>query len=147
MSDAGRDLDRSVATEVMGYRIEERDGEYVLPELRTVAVSVGPDGMGNPEQVPPLLPRYSTDIAEAWEVVDRLNAAGLRVLIEQDWPGNYGVRVWDKSTEVADVAWFETAPEAICWAALKAVRRGDEGRPEMTLDDLHNEDDWRGDDA
>ena len=62
--------------------------------------------------------RYSTDIAAAWGVVERLAALGNHVAVES-WRDSSDARwqvvVYDKH------AYAPTAPLAICLAALKAV--------------------------
>jgi ABA sandwich protein len=63
-------------------------------------------------------PRYSTDIASAWEVVEKLRPKVLQLFeYPQRWEAGFGLPLagWT-SMEPA-----ETAPLAICRAALKAV--------------------------
>lgn len=55
---------------------------------------------------------YSTDISAAWEVVERLDGT-YEPTIERHGPG------WTAWFDSAS-AWAETAPHAICLAALKA---------------------------
>ena len=108
MITAGRELDALVAEKVMGadielHRYDDYDTDYVFKSP------------GHPKC---LVPRFSTDIAAAWEVVVKLKMA-----VESDgslWragtklPG-HGNLYWDE-TEEAD-----TAPLAICLAALKVL--------------------------
>jgi len=72
---------------------------------------------------PPKVPHYSTEIAAAWEVVERLHElnwsfhldnVGFNSEIEKEWR----VCLLAKGHVVAD---GESAPEAICRAALAAV--------------------------
>jgi len=76
------------------------------------------------------LPHYSTDIADAWEIIE--------LLCERDWgrvdisrtklpPTGYYQCIMRWATHAEAVAYGETAPLAICRAALKAVRAGDAG--------------------
>ena len=70
-------------------------------------------------------PSYSTDIASAWQVVEKLNTlpGGEYISLTRGIPGipdpNY--RVQFCVAGVLDNAEAPTAPHAICLAALKAV--------------------------
>lgn len=67
---------------------------------------------------------YSTDIAAAWEVVERFRDVGISVMQPGERPRGNPDRKWviyigyddEQVEETAD-----TAPHAICLAALKAV--------------------------
>ena len=131
---AGRELDALVAEKVMGWRWvqvpKDCDG---LNEGRCLA-PVGLDEKNHQWTPKGKIseysgPRYSTDIAAAWEVVEKLclsvcaSAPGLG-----GKPASYWVGFADMSGRflVADlnnpsVVCEETAPLAICLAALKAV--------------------------
>lgn len=104
---AGRAMDALVAEKVMGLHrsMEQGLGEDVYEEWRNAeGCRVRPYGT---------LPNYSTDIAAAWEVVEKL-AKPLKVV----WTG----KVWvcavfeEEYSHEAD-----TAPLAICRAALSRV--------------------------
>lgn len=72
----------------------------------------------------PIPPPYSTDIAAAWLVVEKLQEQGVRMDILSDWHGHRTCRVARKSESLYDaLGWSETAPLAICRAALRAVRQ------------------------
>lgn len=63
--------------------------------------------------------RPSTDIAAAWEVVEKMSEQGITVVVWA-WPGGrFGcdIAVINK----ADLINGDSAPHAICLAALKAV--------------------------
>jgi hypothetical protein len=104
---AGRELDAEVATHVFGWRDCEWDGWSWLGTL--------PDGT---ERWP--IPAYSTEISAAWQVlagwsVTLAHAEGLRWhcrLMRCTREGE-----WQNGEGHAD-----TAPMAICKAALAAVR-------------------------
>lgn len=73
-----------------------------------------------------LVPRYSTEIAEAWEVVERLCAGGWGVLLGDGWAGM--ATAWtarfvafDPQTRREGAVTAPTMPLAICRAALVAV--------------------------
>ena len=120
---AGRDLDALVAEKVMGFTVA-----HCLPVFSTQdewyeRVPITKDG-----GLERALSYYSTDIAAAWEVVGKLHGK-----ISLQGPGTtdmgegyatYGT--WTaqfqpkgEQTEVTEKA--DTAPLAICLAALKAV--------------------------
>jgi hypothetical protein len=64
---------------------------------------------------------YSTDISAAWQVVEKLTAGGLSVsVVNECHPGQWCVLVIDDGC-VYDSSTADTAPFAICMAALKAV--------------------------
>jgi hypothetical protein len=116
---ASRELDALVAEKVMGLKQVHRAydlGEPVTGELYF-----------DNNQDWGTVPFYSTDIAAAWSVIDHLialaSAAMDQPYFELRTCGSYYTAVWDTEerdwptvTEDAD-----TAPLAICLAALKAV--------------------------
>ncbi len=113
---AGRELDALVAEKVMGW---SDVGEI------TIGMTVYVAGH-RPEGEQTVVPSYSTDIAAAWTVVERMRELGWRMLLE-NWV----------SSDDAYAAFFhpqdryrygnhigvtdDTAPVAICRAALRAV--------------------------
>ena len=110
--DAGRELDVLVAEKVMGW-IERNDGIGWLKD-----VGGGEFEIASYYFVP------SIDIARAFEVVERMRGLGYDMTIETDnrrekqwWCAFYEVNA-------EEILWFadaETAPLAICKAALKAL--------------------------
>lgn len=67
-------------------------------------------------------PHYSTDIADAWKVVEELNTRGLPFRLELDAGGRVraGFGSEDGQVEYQEVECICTVPEAICKAALLA---------------------------
>jgi hypothetical protein len=125
---AGRMLDALVAEKVMS--------KVIHPDLRDAVcygggppmVIAGPD----PEAFPKSelncqwgdVPRYSTDIAAAWEVVDAITCVQFAVEWCCDghgWDARFAI--WNSVKEDVEVCkgWGDSAPHAICLAALKAV--------------------------
>jgi hypothetical protein len=106
---AGRELDALIAEKVMGY-VPPRPG------------TVGYDMKDLPRN---RVPHYSTDIAAAWQVVEKLNLLSkmkdgclyfdpsLNKWVISEWSGG---REFAEGSVEAD-----TAPHAICLAALKAI--------------------------
>jgi hypothetical protein len=124
MADAmptGRDLDAIVAEKVMGWlevrkqSIANAMGQHVMDDY------VGLPASGAPQPV--LVPRYSTMIQEAWKVADRLRGETQFVAVISG-KGPQGVQPWickvnREGSFLEERA--ETAPLAICLAALKGL--------------------------
>lgn len=129
---AGRELDALVAEKVMGMTFElvgvplgvPSDMQYskelaITQDGKLEMIQYIPGGMGiNP------VPRFSTDIAAAWLVVDRIMAqfTQWQPYFQLRTCGTFYTAVFDSDemnnpvTEDGD-----TAPLAICLAALKAT--------------------------
>jgi len=113
---AGRELDTLVAERVMGWSPPRKPDQYTWQ---------APSGWrGGVEQIP----AYSTSIAAAWEVVDKLAESGKLCCLTIDKLGFPGEewRVffqWDVSDDRMEMPYADapTAPHAICLAALAAV--------------------------
>lgn len=113
---AGRELDALVAEKVMGKVkcTSTHNGEhipwcYAMPE--------------SPDQGGELAP-YSTDIAAAWEVVDKLTAefksfSLVKNLHASSWTCSFWHRKVDP--EIVSLEFGFSPAEAICLGALKAV--------------------------
>ena len=118
------DIDREVAEKVMGWNPNE-DGDWDTPDGHWC-------GYYEHEWHP------STSISDAWQVVEKLNKQGIVIsLMDQhgydEEKNNY--RMWrvgfmdekaHEQNKSREQVWFEveeadTAPLAICMAALKAV--------------------------
>ena len=113
---AGRELDALIAEKVMGKLLL-----YKLHEMETMARKT----KAGAERVDRMVPRYSTQIADAWLVVEKLVEMGCYVDIGVD---EHGGQVQLDSFGGEDDRWVlgestraATAPLAICLAALKAV--------------------------
>jgi hypothetical protein len=114
---AGREMDALVAEKVMGYRWLKVNGIKALfpPDLKPSDVD------WFPEDDPLDLVRwpYSTDIAAAWEVVEHNHDVSVehRAMSSTPWAVTFQRHM--DGTEFTGFA--DTAPLAICRAALKAV--------------------------
>lgn len=104
----GRELDALVAEKVMGIAIPEgADTQYLETCMD--------------------LPYYSTDIAAAWEVVEKLFQSGFDLYLEtfkddEDKPQcRVSFQAIDNQDKGSGPIYADTAPHAICLAALKAV--------------------------
>ena len=107
-----RQIDALIAEKVMGLVVGEvysDSGEYE-------------SHYANPQDKHPLtgqdlLPHYSTSIVDAWRVVEKIEG---QVLIDRTISGKWVCEIiWGmRYTYVAEA---DTAPMAICLAALKAV--------------------------
>lgn len=131
MSDmqAGEELDVLVAEKVMGAEWRDYAGGYrglvkwdMDRKSYGILIVRNPDGSLNGSL--PREWRFSADIAGAWSVLERLNAPG------GEWPESHGWYVAVHNSTGAgweahvghEVATAETAPLAICRAALAALR-------------------------
>ena len=141
---AGRELDEAVATTVMGLvPCDEwtllHHGGFAGPAYGLMAGSCPKHG-GHPDEptrctpAETFPPAYSTDIAAAWEVVEKLRADGYTVAVTtsgheafahvmvyrtKPYGDDDELRVMDK--ESCEGANADTAPHAIALAALAAV--------------------------
>ena len=148
-TEPGRALDALVAEKVMGLAILGWDhawrceGEWVIDlgesgekhplYLRHCACDVPPNGdwprlAGHTFHCLGVVSKFSTDIAAAWQVVDKLAASGKMACLTIDLLGGEGEewRVffqWDVSDDELAMPYADapTAPLAICLAALRAV--------------------------
>jgi hypothetical protein len=119
---AGRELDALVATKVFGLRVvtaaesQVSIARHLDPTDRFVEVDVAGVFCGMKG-----IRHYSTDIAAAWQVVEKMRSSGHLSDINtrseyvecEFWTGNH----------TDGVASSDTAPHAICLAALKALGR------------------------
>jgi len=126
---AGREMDVLIAEKVMGYTLSELSLP-AYPKYKLFDIESG-EFSGYVKEVP----HYSTDIADAWEVVKRMP---IPFKLEKCWEKAYqiGPEGWsacwctDADCEGCnensrctngDDAWAETAPLAICRYALKVA--------------------------
>jgi hypothetical protein len=119
---AGRELDLLVAKHVMGYfkiksLIPDEPNKVFYPELQMK------DGE--------LVPHYSTDIKDAWEIVEKLRK-DWTMEIRQVRNGTLDVTFYNYDAKHKSRN-IDTAPLAICLAALKA--KGVENERQMEKED------------
>lgn len=124
---AGRELDALVAEKVFGLHRNERGHWY------DVSGSSIPCYYADTEPCDPSswLPDYSTSIAAAWEVIERVvsgkvseNLEGFALTVQ---PGTIGASFSNLHGKGHFQSNGKTAPLAICLAALKAVGVDAEG--------------------
>lgn len=119
--DAGRELDALVAEKII-----KLSAKYWRPtcfvndhELDANVWCYDCSGMvDDQERVPE---HYSTEIAAAWLVVEKLATQGLRLSLDAFGGDPWWVEFADEQWERGAQATANTAPHAICLAALKAV--------------------------
>jgi hypothetical protein len=105
MNKSSRELDALVAEKVMGIRIEK----YIRPPFgKKVTLIEG--GMYED-----FYPSYSTDIAAAWTIIEKLQDRQIRIS-NKALQGDYWWVYIDN-----ECAQGSTLPEAICLSALKVV--------------------------
>lgn len=117
---AGRELDSLVAEKVMGWQQPNHLGHA------DICASWGPSKMCTCDgelRWPP----YSTSIAAAWQVVEKLESIGFDFMCGiskrgRPFQNSASFRLGDKEEpSYKNVEVWETMPLAICLAALKAV--------------------------
>lgn len=112
--DAGRELDAEVAERVLGYTLDYEfadmyfDGAPCVKELRDQYDEWG------------VLPKYFTEMGDAWLVVEALRGRGLHLQMNDTLSG-YRARFFTADDGAQATA--PTAPEAICRAALAAMEK------------------------
>lgn len=105
----GRELDALVAEKAMG-----------LEHVRTQEQGHHTDLVHGPSEmagVARIVPCYSTSIAAAWEVVERLSQSDDVVICSTStgWSAQLDIN------PLPTISYADTAPHAICLAALRAV--------------------------
>ena len=130
----GPELDALIEEKVMGRHVEWRNG---------MPMWVGKDLPGSPYVLSDglyghAIPPYSTDIREAWKVLQTFNDDGLVVVVgskrirrtrggpqELLWYALIGmakpIDEFDMNANILGEVEAPTAPLAICWTALKAL--------------------------
>lgn len=118
---AGRELDVLVAEKVFKWHNIQSLAMLMDDGL------MGWDMCGNYPDSPPYeashrIPRYSTSIAAAWEVMEKLAKDGLVLSLERGdkWRSAFRKNLPSYFEQMEYVV-ADTAPLAICLAALKAV--------------------------
>ena len=121
----GRELDALIAEKVMGWQWVQAVDDW--GQLRRFLAEPSdwrdytPADMQTPLRASPLwdyeVPRYSKDIAAAWEVVERFD--GYSLDHSQGYP--YSCELWLEKRHVARITNGRTQAHAICLAALSAV--------------------------
>lgn len=115
-----REIDRLIATKIMGYEVDEKWTEEINDDFMYVGVWIS-DAPAETEG--PFAP--SEDISDAWQVVDKVRESR-NFDLSDAWDENdkkifYSHFQYDDSVIVRTYsAYAETAPLAICLAALKA---------------------------
>lgn len=123
---AGRELDALIAEKVFGWRwlVSEGSGKRGIFSEQNNPGWFSREASGHERlayEWDCKLPYYSFDIASAWKLVERMQAEGhcLEVRPYVKVSSGYRVSIWEGGE--LDYATGETAPLAICRAALKAL--------------------------
>jgi hypothetical protein len=122
----GRELDALIAEKVMGLEVsftiyppEGADGYEIQ--------KIGGDCFDGCTKLHwSSMPEYSTDIAAAWEVVEKVRTKKISVSLVTCWDDSKDMMQWVCKIEWGGTDRFEfalqdTAPHAICLAALKTM--------------------------
>jgi len=119
---AGRELDVLIAEKVMELKTEPIEIASGESDIRIVGQSAGGLGLWYKS-----VPRYSTRIEDAWQVVEKMNEFYDNDVFIENWRGGswccfmvpMAASAWPEERRPGACA--ETAPLAICLTALKAV--------------------------
>lgn len=116
---AGREMNALIAEKAMGWTVFY--GEYKGYELFDDEVAQGYPPKEEADGVPFEIPYYSTDIAAAWEVVNRMK--NYFFVCGRTDEGRWEAIFYPVNSGVGKLseAHGDTAPSAICRAALKAM--------------------------
>lgn len=122
---AGPDMDRLIAQKVMGWETRISDSREV-PHYRFYIIVTGSENDHEDSQRPGTTFAPSTNIAHAWEVVERLpishRDASAHFSVQRESDGRWSAGYIDSDPAFTFVKGeAETAPLAICRAALKAM--------------------------
>jgi len=136
--EAGRELDALIAEKVMGLRVEWQSGEpmWVGKDLPGSPYVLGDGLYGH------TVHNYTTEIREAWKVLDRFNELGMVVVVGSKrfidsrnlvWYALIGmakpVDEFDMNANILGEAEGATPALAICRTALLAIEKhGEIGR-------------------
>lgn len=105
---ASRELDATIAEKVMGWTLRGEHPIFGSPVYAT----------GHSDT---LLPKFSTDIAAAWTVVEQIKAEWIVTMEIDEHVTRVGFGKNYASTPIEFSQSAKTTPLAICLAALKAV--------------------------
>lgn len=119
--EAGRELDALIAEEVMGFHKHHIHGYLHNAPSDEAWDATYPDALEYDYHWPGEEPHYSTNIADAWEVVERFVREGVVFIVKGDGlrPGDFNPK-WTVLVDNQPRTDADTAPLAICLAALKA---------------------------
>ena len=125
-----REIDVQVAEKVMGWTkyVSADHTQSHVKVLREMGIiygwRIGKKDIGLD------VPHFSTDIAAAWQVVEKMSKRGFWCQIRNEFEAHGGPDCWAGFTPHSTTGWngapdhwtqADTAPMAICLAALKAV--------------------------
>ena len=121
---AGRELDALIAEKVMGWTSVAMAGLFT--QFPAIALCGLPPGAQLNADLQ-VVPRYSTQIAAAWQVVEKFKMTITPNNCHPHIKAKWCVDVELKGSHELWLAGAETAPLAICRAALRAVGQDGKG--------------------
>lgn len=116
----GRDLDALIAHQIFDLPVHRTGGDWTIGPRELY------DDHGSME-VLNSLPEYSTDIAAAWDIVEKLGHFGSSFSLLEEHCGEFGQEGFVAKFRTHDGDWSkvgysESAPHAICLAALNLIK-------------------------
>jgi hypothetical protein len=124
-----RKIDALVAEHIFEKVVYFSDGEFVKADGTPIHDYRMRDKKGSYRE---FTPHYSTDIAAAWEIVEKLHGQSFRIETGSDGVNRYRCFSYYKDTNISVRA--TTAPLAICLLALKVM--GIDIEQELALGEL-----------
>lgn len=122
----GRELDELVLEKVFGRTVTDdfrTVGEFAVASEFAIWEF---DNKFPNQQPPETCPRFSTNIAAAWDVVEKLQERNRRICLANYLDGAWAVSVRDGGGGyIVGENVFLTAPKAICMAALLCIIQED----------------------
>lgn len=116
---AGRDMDALTALKFFGWHWENVLEGFLMPPSHHPAMLNNWAGEWDENGYPNWLPEYSKIISLAWEVLEMIQKFGWSFeLTDTDMQGDYVIRIWQPRGIKKYAARAESAPLAICRAAL-----------------------------
>jgi hypothetical protein len=122
--EAGRELDALIAEKIFGYTLDYEFADMHIPPAPAVKeLRDGMDEWG-------ILPFYSTEIGDAWLVVELMHTRGFWCQIRTPFEGHDTADCWAGFTPHSTSGWngrpdhwtqADTVPHAICLAALRCI--------------------------
>jgi hypothetical protein len=129
---AGREMDVLVAEKVMGWHLwdwEKGDLDCACGKTHYAPQDIGIGYYPRCAEEPEGYLSFSTDIAAAWELVEKWKSIDGQFLnifwnvTQAGFPNYWTCGMWKSGWTQQDIGTADTAPLAICRAALKVLER------------------------
>lgn len=119
--EAGREIDALVAELVMGWTKVRKASTWESAAMIYSGTFVYTIGVTPDQKTNDVIPYHSTDIAAAWQVVEKMRLVGVSMWIGPHLDNEWAVQIKPSINNYHEFVRADTAPLAICRAALLAV--------------------------